>query len=87
VRKKTKNVVGQEEEPETESEDTPRDHLLTVEDFRDTVCMSNLSGQINSFWVGGDQEIPSLQAKTSGTQDARAIPEAQISPFWVEGDE
>jgi hypothetical protein len=55
MRKKMKNVVGQAEEPETENEDTPRDHLLTVEDFRDTSCMRNSRGKINSFWVGGDQ--------------------------------
>jgi hypothetical protein len=66
VRKKMKNVVGQAEEPETESEDTPRDHLLTVEDFRDTAYMRNSRGQINLFWVGGDQETPFLQAKTLG---------------------
>jgi hypothetical protein len=87
VRKKRKNVVWKAEDPEIESEDTPRYHLLTVEYFRDTTCTSNLRGQINSFCVGGDQETPSLQEKTSGTQAAREIPEAQISSFWAEGDE
>jgi hypothetical protein len=86
MRKKMKNVVGQAEEPEIESEDTLRDHLLTVEDFRDTACTRNSRGQINSFWAGGDQETPSLQEKTLGTHVAQAIPEAQISPFWAEED-
>jgi hypothetical protein len=42
VRKKRKNVVGQEEETETKSEDTPRDHLITFKEFRDTACTRNL---------------------------------------------
>jgi hypothetical protein len=44
VRKKRKNVAGQVEEPKTESEDTPRDHLLTIKYFRDTAYTINLRG-------------------------------------------
>jgi len=52
VRKKRKNIVGQVKEPETESEDTLRDQLLTVRDFRDTACTSNLRDP-NYFVMGG----------------------------------
>jgi hypothetical protein len=60
VRKKRKNVVGKVEELETESEDTPRDHLLTVKDFRDTSCTSNSRGPNYFVLEEGDQETPSL---------------------------
>jgi hypothetical protein len=52
MRKKRKNIVGKVEESETESEDTPRDHLLIVKDFRDTTCMRNSRGR-NYFILGG----------------------------------
>jgi hypothetical protein len=52
MRKKRKNAVGQAEEPETKNEDTPRDHLLIVKDFRDTTCTSNSRGP-DYFVLGG----------------------------------
>jgi hypothetical protein len=51
VRKKRKIVVGKVEDLETESEDTSRDHLLTIKDFRDTTCTSNSRGP-NYFVLG-----------------------------------
>jgi hypothetical protein len=51
--------------------------------------MKNVAGKTKSLKlkVRTHQETTSSQSKTSGTQVARAIPEAQIRPFWVEGDE
>jgi hypothetical protein len=51
MRKKRKNIVGKAEEPETECDHTPRDHMLTIKDFRDTYCMSD-SIDPNYFVLG-----------------------------------
>jgi hypothetical protein len=76
MRKKRKNIVGKEEEPETESEDTPRDHLLTFKDFRYTTCTSNSKGP-NYFVLGRRGPIyPLLTVKyfrdTGCTSNSRA---------------
>jgi hypothetical protein len=87
MRKKRKNVVGKTKDPKTEIENTPRDQLITIKNFRDTTYTRNSRGP-NYFVLGRrGQENPSLQEKTSRSQGARAIPKVQITMFWVEGDE